>query len=215
MEPEADKVIDKEWLCSKRLATESRLSPYWQGDSLSGNFAPSSRLSVTEEVDFSKILTTLVSPTKSRFTVSACGKFVLVVSGGDISVYGLSDPGYSLEPVVRLATGIDVLKVSMDTSSERYSVAALLAGRIGMLWDLHGSHVQTRYRSNSGEPMNLGMQAHIQSSAAFQYFRPSVIDIRVRTPEVVAPESSEYNLGPGTLLSKTSPPDALPSTPFL
>ncbi|KIW72315.1 hypothetical protein PV04_00519 [Phialophora macrospora] len=215
MEPDANRVIDKEWLCSKRLATESRLSPYWQGDSLSGNFASSSRLSVTEEVDFSKILTSFVSPTKSRFTVSACGKFVLVVSGGDISIYSLSDPDHSLDPVVRLATGIDVLKVSMDTSSERYSVAALLAGRIGMLWDLHGGHVQTRHRSNSGETMNLGMQTHIQSSAGFQNFRPSVVNLPVRMPEVVALESSDYNLGPATLLSNPSPSNAPPSTPFL
>ncbi|ETI29058.1 hypothetical protein G647_01511 [Cladophialophora carrionii CBS 160.54] len=215
MDPDANRVIDKEWLCSKRLATESRLSPYWRGDSLSEDLDASPRLSITETIDFSNILTAVSLPTNSRFTVSACGKFVLVVSGGDISVYSLSDQDHSLDPVVRLATGLDVLKVSMDTCSERYSVAALLAGRIGMLWDLRGRHMQKRYRSNSGEPMNLGMQTLVQSPATFQNLSSYAISLPVRSPEIVAIESSDSSLRSVTMPSTISPPDAMPNTPFL
>ncbi|EXJ65101.1 hypothetical protein A1O7_01441 [Cladophialophora yegresii CBS 114405] len=215
MDSDANRAIDKEWLCSKRLATESRLSPHWRGDFFSENLDLSRRLSIIETIDFSKILTTSSSSTKSRFTVSACGKFVLVVCGGDISVYNLSDPDHSPDPLVRLATGLDVLKVSMDTSSERYSVAALLAGRIGMLWDLRGRYIQERYRNNSGEPMNLGMQAHVQSSVSFQDLSSSGISLPVQSPEMVAIESSDYSLASVTMPSTTSPPDAMPNTPFL
>lgn len=211
MTADADHVIDKEWLCSKRLATETRLSPFWTGGSLADD-SDSRRLTIIEKIDFSKVLT---AATKSKFTVSACGKYVLLVSGGDITVYNLSDPDRSLAPVVRLATGIEVVEVSMDTSSERYSVAALLAGRIGMLWDLRGHHIQKRYRSNSGEPMSLGMQTHIQSSASFQHFRPSGVSSPIRSPAPVTIEDSDLALGPATLLDNSSPPSALSSAPFL
>ncbi|KAJ9604990.1 hypothetical protein H2200_010379 [Cladophialophora chaetospira] len=203
---DAEDVIDKEWLCSKRLATETRLSPGWRGNSLSDS-SQFSRMSLIEEVDFSKGLASPTLSTQARFTVAACGKYVMVVSGGNISVYSLSDPDTSLVPIVRLATGINVVAVSMDTTSERYSVAALLAGRIGMLWDLNGHHVQTRYRSNSGEPMNLGMHTYIQSSAKFQQFRPLGVYMPLRSPEVAGIEDSDPCLGPATVLSAASPPE--------
>jgi hypothetical protein len=38
--------------------------------------------------------------------------------------------------VIRLAASRDVLRVSMDTSSGRYSIAVLLDNRTGLLWDL-------------------------------------------------------------------------------
>ena len=208
-----DDIIDEEWLYSKRLATECLLSPSWAGSSLSDDNALP-RLALIEAIDFSKILSSLPSATKPTFTVSACGKFVLVVSGSDVSVFTLSDPHHSIAPVVRLATGIDVLKVSMDTSSERYSVAALLAGRLGMLWDLSGHHIQERYRSHSGDPMSLGMQTSISSSATCQYFRPFGVSLPMRAPEAIIVETHDY-LGPRTPVGGNSSPFVVTGAPFL
>lgn len=216
MQTDCENVIDKEWVCSKRLATESRLSPNWRGSPFAEDLSPPPpRLSTIEEVDFLRILDQGCEPSRPRFTVSACGRFVLVFSVGDISVYSLCDPERTLVPVVRLATGIEVLRVSMDTSSERYSIAALLAGRIGMLWDLQGNHIQTRYRNNSGEPMNLGMQTDIQSSASTQSSRPQAMNLPMRCSEYLAAElRGDYDFGPATLLSATSTPGFVPSPPF-
>ncbi|KIW98847.1 uncharacterized protein Z519_00510 [Cladophialophora bantiana CBS 173.52] len=212
---DAENVIDKEWLCSKRLATESRLSPNWRGSSLSGDSFPSSRLSIIEEVDFSKIMTSHALPKKTRFTVSACGRFVLVVSGSDISVYSLSDSEQSLVPVVRLATGIDVLKVSMDTSSGRWSVAALLAGRVGMLWDLNGRHIQTRYRNSSGDTMSLGMHSYIHSSVDCQPSRVASINLPISSQETHVGDVSDSDLPPTTPENYTSLPTPPLAPPFV
>ncbi|KAH0848009.1 hypothetical protein AYO21_03627 [Fonsecaea monophora] len=212
---DAENAIDTEWLCSRRLATESRLSPDWRGSFLPDDSAQSSRLSKIEEVDFSKVTNPPVSLTKSRFTVSACGRFVLVVSGGDISVYSLCDSEQSLVPVVRLATGFDVLKVSMDTSSERYSVAALLAGRIGMLWDLEGSHIQTRYRNNSGETMSLAMQKDIPGPANYQISTLASVNLPINYHHTHATGISDSDLAATTINDNNHPVRATPSPPFL
>ena len=147
--------------------------------------------------------------------VSACGRFVLVVCGGDITLYSLSNPENSIVPVVRLSAGIEVLKVSMDTSSERYSVAALLSGRLGMLWDLQGTPLQTRYRTNSGEPMNLGMQTTIQDSAIHSYARPLVANLPISSQELLAAEANHDDSSPPSMLGGTSSPGFVPSPPSL
>jgi hypothetical protein len=205
---DVDEMIDKEWMSSKRLATEVRLSSCWRGKSSSCHSA-ATKLAPLDVVDFSRILYPLESPHKPKFTVSACGNFVLLVSSGDISVYGLADPNHSLVPIIRLATGIDVLKVSMDTSSDRFSVAALLSGRIGMLWDLSSTDSVKLYRSSSGEAMNLAMQTSVHSSAKFQYFRPSTVSIPIRAPDLFSVDSPDYNLLPS---SHDTHPSAVPST---
>ncbi|OAP62180.1 hypothetical protein AYL99_04383 [Fonsecaea erecta] len=191
MQTDAEDIIDKEWLCSKRLATESRLSPDWRGFLLPSDSSPQSRLSVIEEVDFSRILTSHAPRKTPRFTVSACGSFVLVVSGGDISVYSLCDPEQPLAPVVRLATGIEVLKVSMDTTFGRYSIAALLSGRIGMLWDLRGSHILTRYRNSSGETMSLRVQKDIHGPTNLNPSTLASVNLPFNSHETHAVEEME------------------------
>ncbi|KAK5236281.1 hypothetical protein LTR47_003007 [Exophiala xenobiotica] len=95
----------------------------------------------------------------------------------------------------------------MDTSSERYSVAALLSGRLGMLWDLHGTPPQTRYRSNSGEPMNLGMQTTIHDSATDFYARPLVANLPIRSQELLAAQANYYDSSPPSMLRQDFPAD--------
>jgi hypothetical protein len=205
--------LDQEWICGKRLATESRLSPDWRGrDTAQASFAP--RVFLIEETDFSKLLDSGNGmATRARFTVSACRKFVLVSFGSDISIFSLCDRKDTLKPIVRLAAGVEVLKVSMDTSSERYAVAALLAGRKGMLWELLGNMTQTRYRSSSGEPISLGMQADVQSSALSPVSRDVALNLSMRTAEFRSAGAPQYVLGNSSFLSDSPSPPIVPSPP--
>ncbi|KAK5050890.1 hypothetical protein LTR84_003449 [Exophiala bonariae] len=192
--------LNQEWICGKHLATESTLSPSWccgqrvtrestlsssrSGWNPESHKAPTGRLFLRETIDFTRLLSSITNGTqRAKFTVSACGRFVLVNSGCDISIFNLHDRKDTLKPVVRLAAGIEVLKVSMDTSSERYAVAALLAGRKGMLWELVGDMTQAHYRSVSGEPISLGMQTDIHSSASSPESREIALNLSVRSTD--------------------------------
>lgn len=93
---------------------------------------------VVEQVSFEKLLHQpgeqyTSDPGLRHFTVSCCGRYLLVTLDKDIFIYRLS----SLEPVARLVASSSIIAVSMDTSSGRYSVAALAQGRLGLTWDLH------------------------------------------------------------------------------
>jgi len=166
-----------------------------------------------EEIDFSTILDVGGDEaTRSNFTVSACRKFVLVTSRGDISIFSLFNQDDALKPVVKLTAGDEVLKVSMDTSSGRYAVAALLAGRKGMLWELLDDMTQTRYRTNSGEPISLGMQADVQSSALAPVSRDISLNLSMRTAESHSANVLQLALG---ISDDPSPPTApAPSSDF-
>lgn len=159
-----------EWLLSKRLTTECSLRPDWTGNgvgdgnqddsssrlressvnSLNGRIAFESFI-LDSEIDFSALspnghgaeegLHTL----GSRFTVSVCGKYLLVTSNCTIYIYSLNSHAsinhgaQSPSPVERLTSLVcphRVLAVSMDTSSGRFAVAALLRGRAGFVCDL-------------------------------------------------------------------------------
>ncbi|MCJ1426381.1 hypothetical protein MMC29_004284, partial [Sticta canariensis] len=81
----------------------------------------------------------------SRFTFSVCGRYLLVTEDCTIYIYSLNshasitDRAQSLSPIERLTNLVcphRVLAVSMDTSSSRFAVAALLQDRVGLVYDL-------------------------------------------------------------------------------
>ncbi|RMD44348.1 hypothetical protein DV735_g815, partial [Chaetothyriales sp. CBS 134920] len=161
-----------EWLMAKRLATTARLSVDWRGsagaDSFDDNDASilGGRLHLVQEIDFQSLVSERQAQNKT-FTVSTCGKYLLVISGRVVFVYRLAGSTNSAETAVKLAADRDVLQVSMDTSSGRYAVAALLENRVGILWDLIDEGAgQFGYR-HSGEPMTLGMRTVVHGPAAF------------------------------------------------
>ncbi|KAL8640941.1 MAG: hypothetical protein Q9228_002200 [Teloschistes exilis] len=155
-----------EWRLSKRLATECSLIPGWTGNGFAGRLAtpttshtdstlPSEEKSLTSMVLSSRInFTELVghyqslhngSPAQLSYTVSGCGRFLLVVHGSIVWVYcirslKLPAPQYQHGGHVELLVGItcpcNILAVSMDTSSDRYSIAALLSDRRGLVVDI-------------------------------------------------------------------------------
>jgi len=167
-EGRALKGTNKEWLLSKRLATECSLRPHWTGigqfplsaEASTGGFAP---LSITLSTDFSELSDGYngynpEGDCKHRpalhFTVSVCSKFLLVAEGCLVYIYSIEDR----QTAVRLNNGYlsllttvvcphRVLAVSMDTSSQRFAIAALLVGRMGFVCDISESTAKPRKRS--------------------------------------------------------------------
>ncbi|MCJ1432075.1 hypothetical protein MMC27_001431 [Xylographa pallens] len=108
------------------------------------------------------------------FTGSVCGKFVLVVEGCLIYIYSLSGPGRSasvhgglLEPLTSVICPKRVLAVSMDTSSRRYAVAALLEDRMGLVCDLDLAKL-VQYRKEESRAATWEMEEQIVRSICAQ-----------------------------------------------
>ncbi|KAI9782457.1 MAG: hypothetical protein M1839_004943 [Geoglossum umbratile] len=163
--------MSEEWWLSKCLSRECSLGPHWRGDGLPRlaktsrrgrdrlspgrdrrRGARSTSLEVTSVTDFSAIVSNYsdvedLPGSSVHFTVSVCGRYVLVAEGCLVYIYRLSGRdsgegaflGGSLSPVTSVLCPRRVLAVSMDTSCERYAVAALLDGRMGMVCDIRGS----------------------------------------------------------------------------
>ncbi|KAL8817429.1 MAG: hypothetical protein Q9223_003729, partial [Gallowayella weberi] len=121
--------------------------------------ATSLRLSAT--VDFTGLLLAdharcQDQPPLLHFTVSSCANFLLVLDGSIMSVYYLKDvlsSGYEhgghLEFLISIACPGLVLAVSMDTTEGRYSIAALLEDRKGIIIDVPELNLQARISGSS------------------------------------------------------------------
>ena len=167
--PTMEGSMSKEWLMSKRLATATRLSVDWRGSWSRRSITEAvSRFYVVEQINFRRILVSLSSLDTSShdqtFTVSSCGRYLLVTSGNDCFVYNLRGKEDTLIAVVRLSADCNILRVSMDTSSGRYAVAALLSNRTGVIWDLTSDHQASQSCFPSGEPMSLGMNTEVHGT---------------------------------------------------
>lgn len=156
----SEQLISDEWLMSKRLATALKLSPHWRGSWLISPVADDhARFHLVERVNYRRMLLggSQKEVRAKVFTVSTCGRYLLVRSGHDVFVYRLSDSTESITPVVRLAADCDMLNVSMDTSSGRYAVAALLTNRTGLLWDITEETIGTQPEQQLHEAMSVGI----------------------------------------------------------
>jgi hypothetical protein len=167
--------VNDEWLMSKRIARECALGPDWTGnglypsnESLKCLYAKHDSRSTpfihTATTDFTEIgvhypgvdeLTSEVS-----FTVSTCGKYLMVAHGCLVYIYELNcnqDYGGMIEdrqndalrPVTSVICPRRVLACSMDTSSHRYAIAVLLDGRMGLVCDLTSLRGRTHRLSTS------------------------------------------------------------------
>jgi len=163
--------VEWEWVMSKRLSTECALGRGWTGCGFSdgeestdavmletegGTARPGIKL--TARTDFSELASAVTSGEQDsalQFTVSLCGKFLLVAEGCVIYVYQLCETdrrgstptfthGGSLEYFTSIVCPKKVLAVSMDTSSRRFAVATLLNDRTGMVCDLDPSRLTVR-----------------------------------------------------------------------
>lgn len=152
-------------------------------------------LAVTARVDFSSLGSGSARDSEQgaavNFTASVCGKYLVVAEGCMIFIYRLSsdertsDNGVSsvgLTSITSIICPRRVLATSMDTSSQRFAVAALLDGRMGLVCDLDeklqyqfsGSTPRRMHHNSSGfhvsvSPSSLGSplnRAFVRSSAS-------------------------------------------------
>ncbi|KAI9053304.1 hypothetical protein LZ554_002267 [Drepanopeziza brunnea f. sp. 'monogermtubi'] len=131
-----------EWWMSKRIARECALGPHPR------MFPSGSALSQICHVDFTEIEVHYPGPdlASTIFNISSCGRFLMAAHGCLVYVYELnrshkyarddgSYPGL-LRPVTSIICPRRVLACSMDTSSQRYAIAILLDGRMGLVCDI-------------------------------------------------------------------------------
>lgn len=107
------------------------------------------------------------------FTASLCGRFLMAVHGRLVYIYELNHvcfperllwslpirrrqglPLGLLRPVARILCPKRVISCSMDTSSERYSAAFLMEGRIGMVYDIMAEKTGTSSPASSSAKAN-------------------------------------------------------------
>ncbi|OWP04962.1 hypothetical protein B2J93_7263 [Marssonina coronariae] len=173
-----------EWLMSKRIALECALgseSPISQS---------SSSLCQTAAIDFTEIEVHYPGPdlASTIFTVSSCGRFLMAAHGCLVYIYELNRSHKSagsgtvypgrLRPVASIICPRRVLACSMDTSSQRYAIAILLDGRMGLVCDitaLSGSATASPPASGpSGNPVYIGAKrTDLDTTSVFSGLAPS------------------------------------------
>ncbi|KAL9005973.1 MAG: hypothetical protein Q9188_001263 [Gyalolechia gomerana] len=171
-----------------------------------------------------------------RFIVSACGKFLLICDGTIIHVYCIRDlsspcPRYQhggyIEFLVAILCPRSVLAVSMDTSKDRYTIAALLHDRVGLVMDVPELAIMA-IRSGSSSPHSerdthniteawelKGSPTATPTTSQRPRLPPTYTDVYhaspvTQTPEFDQPSPIPIQFIPHTmyrnLCSKTSPP---------
>ena len=223
--------VNEEWVMSKRLATECSLGSKWTGFGLRKTSSGAmSSVVLTSTTDFSE-LSDGYSATGSQqgstlqFTASVCGRFVLVAEDCVIYIYSLSgnnDPmpthwGH-LEPMTSIVCPRRVLAVSMDTSSERFAVAALLDDRMGIVCELNAGHysrqssslpqkneawVISEYSATVKSSPNSGERA-VTEQALPDHHDPA----RMHSWSTVASDFEEVVNATSTLVSSPAQPDS-------
>ncbi|KAF2645744.1 DUF221-domain-containing protein [Massarina eburnea CBS 473.64] len=136
---DADSSTD-EWAFSRRISRECALSSGWTGNgiaSISGR--GSNIMAAVSEIDFSDLTNGPSSSTCQNrgglvFTNSVCGQYLLVARETLIFIYSVC--GSNIVPRTSIVCPRRVLSMSMDASSGRIAVAALLEGRMGMVCEL-------------------------------------------------------------------------------
>ncbi|KAJ5623903.1 hypothetical protein N7510_000212 [Penicillium lagena] len=149
------------WRMSRRFATECLLSGRKANVEKPGFLTTSivdfSQLSQGSTVTKTRGSTSRAKPTShsvrdakrgmSTFSVSSCGNYLLVSTGCMIYVYRLRSrkarrmistnlTDADLEPISKIECPLEVLSATVDTSSPKFVVAAILQNRVGMICDL-------------------------------------------------------------------------------
>ncbi|KAL8871795.1 MAG: hypothetical protein Q9174_002443, partial [Haloplaca sp. 1 TL-2023] len=165
-----------EWRLSKRLATECSLRRGWTGNGFDRRSIEPAETSTTEKLtntsltlssvlDFTPLLKDQQSSygdtgSTLQYAASVCSRFLLAFSGPIIHVFCIYDlnsgvPRYYHGGFMEFLASVEcpgnVLAVSMDTSQNRYSIAALLDDRRGVIFDIPQLEAMAK-RSNSSDP---------------------------------------------------------------
>ena len=127
----------------------------------------------------------------SKFHVSGCSNYVLVTCGCTIFVYRLltrkagSAPGslqgsddVDLVPITSITCSAEVLMATIDTSTPKFVIAALLRGRIGMICDLSTDKSASPAVSNVERPANSPVDQMNSSDLASRRYYHDVCSAR-------------------------------------
>ncbi|KAI2483010.1 F-box [Pyrenophora tritici-repentis] len=147
-----DSIIPRceEWLLSCHLSRQCALTSGWSGNGLDTRAA----LVESSNIDFSELANGYASGL--IFTTSLCSRYLCVARETVIYIY---DIGNRLPvPVTSVLCPRRVLGMSMDVSSGRHAIAALLEGRMGLVCEL-------RYgRFSDGSPVEVYVEDDGQQS---------------------------------------------------
>ncbi|KAF1832908.1 DUF221-domain-containing protein [Decorospora gaudefroyi] len=119
---------NEEWLLSRHLSRQCALSSGWTGNGLDARSA----LVESSEIDFSELANGYSSGL--IFSTSLCSRFLCVARETMIYIYGLERE--QPMPLTSVVCPRRALEVSMDVSSGRHAIAALLEGRMGIVCEL-------------------------------------------------------------------------------
>ncbi|KAH7062058.1 hypothetical protein B0J12DRAFT_224651 [Macrophomina phaseolina] len=135
------------WLLSRYISRQCALTAGWTGNGLpkpsssrnaDGGVQPTGIVECCQ-ADFSDLASGYGESVRQYglgliFSVSACGKYLLVAEAGMVYVYALEEA--DVRPIASVMSPRKVLAMSMDTSASRFVIAALLEGRMGLVCDL-------------------------------------------------------------------------------
>lgn len=122
------------WILSRHLSRQCALASHWTGNGLDARPA----IVESSNIDFIELGNYASYNNRSGgliFSLSACGRFILVARDTLVYIYELQ--GGIIFPVTSVLCPRRVLAVSMDASSGRHAMAALLEGRMGLVCELH------------------------------------------------------------------------------
>lgn len=143
-----------------------------------------------------------------KFSISTCGHYVLVATGCMIYVYYLGNlkPGHSLPPhlyditaaeailgdsdldilpVSSIGCPYEVLSATIDTSTPKFVIAALLRGRVGMICDIRGVPVYSPIDQTSAflrEPSSIREDFPAEDAEVLNEFREAIASSAVIEP---------------------------------
>lgn len=145
-EHKSSTITSESWSLSRMLSRECSLSSEWTGSGVPAtNRQDSGVFAEVSHTDFTELASGHSGPEARGnggliFITSICGQYVLVGRETIIHVYRIE--GSSLVPATSIVCPRRVLAMSMDVSSGRHAVAALLEGRMGMVCELRFTQEQ-------------------------------------------------------------------------
>lgn len=243
--PSGFRTLSPEWVMSKRVARECALGP--ENSRMSKSYSAPYEVSTTDgsrmfennsalcevsQIDFTEIETHYPGPdlASTTFTVSSCGRFLMAANGCLVYVYELNrshmcggsavHPGL-LRPITSVICPRRILACSMDTSSQRYAIAILLDGRMGLVCDISVPD-PSLYSSTSVSlqcPQNVSGHLLTTGRMSFRLICPAVHGVHrniLNKFQDMVP-LCRWRTDPGhsteTFVRKTTPLDRLPYVP--
>ena len=143
------------WPVSCYFARECALAGNRTGQELSSQSqAPSSPMIEASMSDFGPLLESTPSATDHQQScspqvcaTSTCGRYITVTSGSEMFTYEIE--GQSLCLLSRTSCERQVLSVTIDANPERFVIAAILEGRIGLYIDMLGKSEHGHFTASS------------------------------------------------------------------